>query len=131
MNAGDKYTHHGVPVTIERYDGGKYVWVAYDGTGKRRQLPIATIIAIDVPNVSEKAPKKVPKPLRELDPRREKLKKYMRQVTNCEEAIQVANQLNIELVMDRSKFGNSKMQLMTRIWSKIIKNEINIEEIVV
>lgn len=127
MKAGDKYTHHGVLVTVERYDGGLYVWVAYDGTGKRRQLPIATIVAVDDSNAQEKPSKKAPKPLRNLDPRREKLKMFMRGVTNCDEAIQAANRLNIELIMDRSKFGNSKMQLMTRIWSKIVRGEINWE----
>ena len=127
MKIGEKYLHHNVPVTVERYDGGLYVWVAYDGTGKRRQLPIATLVLAPDPVINEGSRKKPKAPLKELDPKREKLKAYMKTITNCDEAIQAANQHGVELVVDRTKFGNCKMQLMTRIWSKIVRNEINIE----
>ena len=129
MKVGDKCLHHNTPVTVERYDGGVYAWVAYDGTGKRKQLPIATLILAPDSTANENSRKKPKAPLKELDPRREKLKTYMRTITNCDEAVQAADKYGVELVADRSKFGNCKMQLMTRIWSKIIRNEINVGDL--
>lgn len=125
MEVGTKATHHGHPVVVERYDGGLYAWIAYDGTGKRRQVPIGTLVPIEASTPNDGQRKATVKPIRMADPRREFLKAYIRTITSPEDIVKSADKYGIDITVDRTKFGNAKMQLMNRLWAKIVSGQLD------
>ena len=124
LKVGSKANHRGSIVTIDRDDGGVCVHVSYDGTGRRKQVPRAVLVPIDPLAFKEKQEKHKSHVVKTIDPDKEQLKLFMINIKSPCQVVKVANMFNIDMSVDPAKFGNAKMGLMSKLWSKIKNNEM-------